>query len=352
MGPEAGGSVVERMKPRHLAMAIVCVLVLVASVPAVSGTRPGSPPSILSTHVGPNVVGRWGPLGFSAYVADDRGVATVVGTVSGPLPGTTIAGTVNLDLVSGTAQNGLWNGTLFFANAAVTGNYSTAITATDASGKQATVASDPIAVDADPPVVVFPPDLFPRYVGPNSALGVRVALADNTGVVYASAMIFGPNDPTAFFAQAYMYEEYGTPTSGNWTVRYAFPSGTPEGDYNVFLNASDAFMNLIWVPAGVVTYDATPPETSILSAVDGSGHAIADGGRSKSTTMTFTFAGTDANGIAGFYCSLDAGVFYPCSSGVTYAGLSRGTHTFQVAAVDAAGNVDPTPATFTWSVKH
>lgn len=343
---------VERMKPRHLAMALVCVLALVASVPAVSGARPGSPPTILSTHVGPNIVGRWGPLGFSAYATDDRGIATVVGTVTGPLPSTNVAGTVTLDLVSGTAKNGLWNGTLFFANAAVTGNYSTTITATDTSGRSTTVASDPIAVDADPPVVVFPPDLFPRYVGPNSALGVRVALADNTGVVYASAMIFAANDPTTLVAQVYMFEYYGTPTSGNWTFQYTFPSGTPEGDYDVFLNVSDAFWNLIWVPAGTTTYDATPPETSILSAVDGSGHAVADGGRSKSTSITFTFAGTDANGIAAFYCSLDAGVFAQCSSGVTYTGLSRGTHTFQVAAVDAAGNLDPTPATFTWSVRH
>ena len=29
----------------------------------------------------------------------------------------------------------------------------------------------------------------------------------------------------------------------------------------------------------------------------------------------------------------------------------KGTHTFQVRATDAAGNVDPTPATQSWKVK-
>ena len=32
-------------------------------------------------------------------------------------------------------------------------------------------------------------------------------------------------------------------------------------------------------------------------------------------------------------------------------GLSLGSHTFQVRAIDGAGNVDPTPAEYTWLIR-
>lgn len=46
-----------------------------------------------------------------------------------------------------------------------------------------------------------------------------------------------------------------------------------------------------------------------------------------------------------FLCRLDKGPFKPCGSPRAYKGLKSGRHTFKVKAVDAAGNVDPTPAT-------
>jgi hypothetical protein len=48
---------------------------------------------------------------------------------------------------------------------------------------------------------------------------------------------------------------------------------------------------------------------------------------------------------------LDSGSFETCTSPKTYSGLKKGSHTFAVRAVDAAGNLDPTPATRTWKVK-
>ena len=39
-----------------------------------------------------------------------------------------------------------------------------------------------------------------------------------------------------------------------------------------------------------------------------------------------------------------------CTSPKAYTGLSAATHTFEVRATDAAGNVDPTPASRTWTV--
>jgi len=48
---------------------------------------------------------------------------------------------------------------------------------------------------------------------------------------------------------------------------------------------------------------------------------------------------------------LDGGAWAACDSGSkSYAGLNVGQHTFQTRAIDAAGNVDPSPASHTWTI--
>jgi hypothetical protein len=51
-----------------------------------------------------------------------------------------------------------------------------------------------------------------------------------------------------------------------------------------------------------------------------------------------------ANEASSFLCRLDKAPFKPCSSPRSYKHLKAGKHTFKVKAVDAAGNVDQTPA--------
>jgi hypothetical protein len=94
-------------------------------------------------------------------------------------------------------------------------------------------------------------------------------------------------------------------------------------------------------------------ETIITSTIDCTGAPVAPCGSSLSSSITFTFSGTDdttpSNDLT-FQCSLDNATFSTCTSPATYTGLATGTHSFQVQAVDAAGNVDPTPAVFTWTI--
>jgi hypothetical protein len=71
---------------------------------------------------------------------------------------------------------------------------------------------------------------------------------------------------------------------------------------------------------------------------------------SGSTSATFTFDSPDAGAGASFECSLDSPVFLPCSSPDTLSNLTEGSHTFSVRVRDAVGNVDPSPATRTWTV--
>jgi hypothetical protein len=71
--------------------------------------------------------------------------------------------------------------------------------------------------------------------------------------------------------------------------------------------------------------------------------------KKKRAKATFEFTGTDARAIASFQCSVDGVAFTPCASPHTVK-VKKGQHTFQVRAVDQAGNVS-VPATDTWKVK-
>jgi subtilisin family serine protease len=85
--------------------------------------------------------------------------------------------------------------------------------------------------------------------------------------------------------------------------------------------------------------DTTPPQTTITGA---------PANPTNSTTATFNF--TSSEGGSTFECSIDAGAFAACSTGVSYPGLSEAAHSFAVRATDAAGNTDPTPATHAWTI--
>src|SRR5918997_811110 len=58
-----------------------------------------------------------------------------------------------------------------------------------------------------------------------------------------------------------------------------------------------------------------------------------------------TFAFTSSKAGSTFRCSLDGSSFAGCASPKSYSGLSQGSHTFKVRAIDSAGTVDTTPAT-------
>lgn len=92
-------------------------------------------------------------------------------------------------------------------------------------------------------------------------------------------------------------------------------------------------------PADIIPPADTPPETKI------------DSGPKKKTTKTkakFTFS---ANEPATFRCKLDKGDFAPCTSPATFNAKKKGKHTLEVVAVDAAGNADATPASYSWKLK-
>src|SRR3989441_10837168 len=95
----------------------------------------------------------------------------------------------------------------------------------------------------------------------------------------------------------------------------------------------------------VVIVDNTPPDTQITSGPSG---VI------QVASATFTFTGTDfLTPVASlrFAWRVDGGAFAPFDPQPTapLTGLSEGLHTFEVKALDLAGNEDPTPAVRTFT---
>lgn len=120
--------------------------------------------------------------------------------------------------------------------------------------------------------------------------------------------------------------------------------GLSDGSHTFQVRAKDFNGNVDPSPAGFAwVVDTTAPDTSILTNPTNPTTAL---------DATFTFSGNDGagSGIASFECKLDMGAFGACTSPQTYMGLSLGSHTFMVRAIDNAGNPDATPASFTWTI--
>jgi hypothetical protein len=84
--------------------------------------------------------------------------------------------------------------------------------------------------------------------------------------------------------------------------------------------------------------DTTPPDTNITGSPSNP---------SNSSSASFSFTSTKAGS---FQCQLDGAGFISCTSPQNYNNLTNSSHTFQVRAVDATGNIDTTPATYTWTI--
>ena len=87
--------------------------------------------------------------------------------------------------------------------------------------------------------------------------------------------------------------------------------------------------------------DATEPDTTIDSGPSGVSNA----------DVSFTFSSSEPQ-LLGFECRLDSTPRTGRAARLpkAYSNLSEGSHTFEVRAVDSAGNPDTSPATRTWTV--
>lgn len=190
------------------------------------------------------------------------------------------------------------------------------VTAVDAAGN----------ADPRPPLHVWTidsgaPDTFFQSVPPT--------LTNATTATFG----FGANEPSTFVCA--LDEAAATPCTAVLAL-----SGLTGGSHTLSVAAVDLAGNVDPTPAVFRwTVDLTPPDTALTGTP-----ALL----TSNTIAVFAFTATEAG--SSFRCSLDDGAAQPCASPWTTARLSDGPHRFTVAAVDAAGNVDPTPATYNWTV--
>ncbi len=97
-----------------------------------------------------------------------------------------------------------------------------------------------------------------------------------------------------------------------------------------------------------VECDGGPPADADLVAPD---TLILEGPVSPTTDPLgrFIFNGTDNAAIASYQCLLDDGAWTPCASPADFD-LAPGIHRLEVRAVDTAGNIDLTPASYEWRI--
>jgi len=170
-------------------------------------------------------------------------------------------------------------------------------------------------------------------VAPNTTLTEAPPAADNSTTVH---FLFTSSEANVSFDCSLDNAAFVACTSG------ADVGPIGDGPHSFAVRARDRAGNVDASPAiHAWTVDTSTPDTTILSGPIG---PTAD------ASASFTFLSPDAGPGATFQCSLDGRGFDACSSPQAYQNLAMGVHTFAVRVRDAGGNLDPTPATRTWTV--
>jgi hypothetical protein len=161
------------------------------------------------------------------------------------------------------------------------------------------------------------------------------------------SMDTSPDSPTASTAADFTYHSSEAGSTFLCSLDAAVPSscgasfsGTAlDGDHSFSVWAVDPAGNQSGSAASYSwTVDTTPPVVHITGGPTGYVQA---------THADFTFDSPE--GTATFECHVDGAAYAACTSPASYTGLSAGSHTFYVHAIDVLGNVS-TDKTQSWTV--
>lgn len=115
-----------------------------------------------------------------------------------------------------------------------------------------------------------------------------------------------------------------------------------EGSYTFHLRAYDAAGNISGQTLSYDwTVDLTGPETFFTRITPQD---------SPSDSRSFVFEFASDEGLTAFECSPNGAAFSPCTSPFALNNLADGSHSFQVRAMDPAGNIDSSPVVYDWAV--
>jgi hypothetical protein len=177
----------------------------------------------------------------------------------------------------------------------------------------------------------------------SASAALTIEQRTSTGVAYTAGL---PVSVT--FGSSSSGGSFSTSATGPWAATLTVPIASGASTVSAYYRDTQAGSPAITASASarvaatqvetISAPDTTPPDTAIGSAPSGS---------VASTSATISFSSEPG---ARFQCSLDGAAFAGCASPTSYGALAQGVHTLDVRAVDAAGNVDPSPARATWTV--
>ncbi|HEV7400152.1 MAG TPA: hypothetical protein VGN84_07750, partial [Solirubrobacterales bacterium] len=200
-------------------------------------------------------------------------------------------------------------------------------------------ASTPAGPPAPPPVIPPPPA---DTTAPNTTIN-----SGPTGTIASTgaSLGFGSSESGSTF-QCKL-------DSGSWVscISPKSYSGLTAGSHTFSVKAIDAAGNTDPSPAtrSWTVQETTPPsppaDTTAPDTTIGSGPS----GTTTATSASVAFGSSESGST--FQCKLDSGSWSTCVSPAAYSALAVGSHTFSVKATDAAGNIDTSPATQSWTVQ-
>ena len=213
------------------------------------------------------------------------------------------------------------------------GQHTFDVKAIDAAGNQSDPTSFSWTIDTTPPPA---PSIDSHPADPTNQ-------TDATFIFSATSEPFAPSSsPFApFGTSAVRFEcqlDGGAYSACTSPTDYAGPLS--EGQHTFQVRALDAAGNQSSPASFSWTVDTTPPAPPTIDSHPDD--------PTRATDAHFTFS--DAEQAVSFQCRLNGAGFVTCTSPQDYSGLAEGPQTFEVKAIDAAGN-ESTPASFAWLVE-
>jgi len=228
----------------------------------------------------------------------------------------------------------VWN-TKTGPDAVADGHYDVKATATDWAGNVDSATVTDVTVDNRAPNVAMTVPADSSYVNAASTNPFTVnATADDNGTGVQQVVFSSCTTADCTVSTVTSIGTDTTGSAGTYGANWPLPAN---GNYWIRAVATDN-VGHARTSINAVTVDRTLPDTNLLTK---------PGDPSNLTHPAFTFSASEAT--QSFECNLDSSSWTTCASPYSLASTpADGQHTLEIRAIDLAGNVDSSPASWTW----
>ena len=182
--------------------------------------------------------------------------------------------------------------------------------------------------DATPEVTTWTVDL----TAPTATISTSPQSAEASS---SATFALGCNESSCSYGYRLDAQAIASVTGSNLSL-----SGLADGSHQIQFFATDAAGNTQATGTSYSwTVDTTPPETTISSQ---------PASLVASTSASFEFSCNE--NPCTYQAQIDAGAWSSVTSPHVFSGLSQGSHTVNIRAIDAVSNTDASPASVTWTV--